>query len=318
MVSFFRRRATAPADDWYERATPEERREYNAFGPWIYEVQHREDMPPRFLSWYTELQNSTFVLKIPINKDRRDARPGQDLYRAVVAVDAERLVFLTLGAPGCVDSLSVPLDEILGLRNFHVLLHGEFVFYLSDGTELALTYNGSSFPLVEKVMDFLSARISGDARGAPFSPRPTAVPVMDHYFQTMVREHGSRHPGCQVVFCEEPGTRYRERRARQKSLGLLILQTSTEWLFVDRGSAVADLSQSSYAGSTTWVPFSTSRGFGIQDADPLHPEAGKVFSVRLARRDLVFRLLGGPENLNPLGSLLQGLEPLRDPGGVDR
>ena len=295
MISLFRRRPVV-ADDWYERAKPDELREYNAFGPWIYEVQEREDMPVRCLPWYSELENAFYVLKIPVNRDRRDARPGQDLYRAVVAIDAGRLVLLTLGVSGKVDCREVPFAEIEGLRNFHVLLHADFAFYLKDGTELTFSYNAVSLPLVERVLDFLSAKISGQPPDAVVVAGPK-VPVVDHYFQHLVREHQFRHPGSRVVFCEEPGIRYRQNRRRSRSLGLLVLKTATEWLFLDRGSAVGPPSQSSYAGSATWVPSSVSPVFELSEPDPLQPQAGREFTVGLSGRRLTYRLVGETEGL---------------------
>lgn len=111
MRSWFHR-PSVPAYDWFAQATPEQIREYNAFGPWIYEIKHREDMPRCFLPWYNEVDKAPILLKVPVNRDRRDARPGQDLYRALVAVDPIRLVLLTLEPTGRVECRVVPLNQV--------------------------------------------------------------------------------------------------------------------------------------------------------------------------------------------------------------
>ncbi len=160
------RRVPAPRDDWYERAKPEELREYNAFGPWIQEIRAREEMPPVFLPWYSEFEHSSFLLKIPINRERRDARPGQNLYQTVLAIEKGRLGFLTLGASQRVECRVLPWEDILALRNFHVLLRGEFRFFLKNGSEEFFPYNAVSLPLVERVLDFLSSA-PGQAAGRP-------------------------------------------------------------------------------------------------------------------------------------------------------
>ena len=60
-------------NDWYYNADPLERREYDAFGPWIGTIRTSEDMPPRFSHAYEELQSSTFLFKIPVKGDRKDS-----------------------------------------------------------------------------------------------------------------------------------------------------------------------------------------------------------------------------------------------------
>lgn len=195
-----------------------------------------------------------------------------------------------------------PPEPSVGLRNFRVLLHGEFVFYLADGTQGSLTYNAASFPLVERMLDFVSRQIAG----APNVPRALArVPgVVDPFFQTLVREHLARHPGSTVVFCEEPGVRYRARGwRRHRSLGLLVLRTDTEWLFFDRGSAVAQVSESAYAGSTTWVPLTSApRLEWIEGPDG--PPAGRFLSVRVAGQTLEYRVFSDPGVLEELKAIV--------------
>ena len=80
--------------DPYKEATPEQREEYNRFGPWLQEIREEADMPPCFKSLYAEYAQARFLIKVPINVDRRDAFPGMELYRSVLAVDANNIRLL--------------------------------------------------------------------------------------------------------------------------------------------------------------------------------------------------------------------------------
>ena len=307
MITLFRRSPRpGPVDDWYERATPEAREEYNAFGPWVQEIRGREGVPPCFLPWFSELEHASLVIKIPVNQERRDARPGQDLYRAIVAVCDDHLVLLSLEA-GKVECRLVPLAEVQALRNFHVLLQAEFGVFLRGGTSFLCSYNAVSLPLIDRILDVLGAKISGKSIGASVSIAAESedFPVKDHYFRTLVREHRLRHPGSVLVFCEEPGVRYRDHRRRNRSLGLLVLKTANEWLFLDRGSALRQTHDTAYAGSTTWVPFSRTPSFRISDPDALSPQGGRTLSVHIEGHTLDYRVFTDPARLNEFLSVLK-------------
>ena len=51
MIAFFRKPSSAAQGDWYRDASPADRQEYDAFGPWLHAVRSPVDMPPRFLPW---------------------------------------------------------------------------------------------------------------------------------------------------------------------------------------------------------------------------------------------------------------------------
>lgn len=76
--AFLKRRPIEPAN-WYHAASPEDRREYDAFGPWILEVRDEAGMPRRFRPAYPRVQDARFLLKVPCDADRRAVRPGMDL-----------------------------------------------------------------------------------------------------------------------------------------------------------------------------------------------------------------------------------------------
>ncbi|MEJ2037173.1 MAG: MarR family transcriptional regulator, partial [Maritimibacter sp.] len=62
---------------WYYAASDEDRREYDAYGPWVVEVKSEADMPPRFRSFYEADKSANLLLKLPRREERRELRPTE-------------------------------------------------------------------------------------------------------------------------------------------------------------------------------------------------------------------------------------------------
>lgn len=291
MSLFKRNQKTIVHDDWYANASLDERQEYDAFGPWTFEINSESEMPRRFRPWYPELASSTFLLKFPIHKERRLARPGEDLYRQVLAVDAQQLCLLSWTGQ-TVERKIVRLTDLQAARSHQVLLLGEVSFYLADGDCLRINYNAVSRPLLEKVLDFLrqgwqvasdkAQKISGIAK----------LP-MDYYFANLVVEYQRRLPYAQLVYCEEPGARVQnEKGRRRRSLGILILETDRDWVFLTRGKAIRKAREAVHGSTCTFVPKTSIKQVKITDVDPELPLAGRELGLQVAGHILDFRIFG--------------------------
>jgi hypothetical protein len=198
----------------------------------VYEVAQEQDLPLRFREAFGPWGGSELVLKVPIDVERRNARPGQDLYRQVLEIRGDTLRSLSLVEDQVVER-SVLAGSILALTVFQALLLGTFSATTDDG-EFAFTYNTVSSPLVDRFVDLIRARLS-----PPGSPPRNSAPlaVKNFFFQHLVREHERRSPGVRVVHCDEPGLRVRDDRGRsRKGLGLLVLETGSELLILDAGT----------------------------------------------------------------------------------
>jgi len=235
---------------WYDLASPEDRREYDAFGPWVYEIASADQMPPRFRSLYGDWADARFLFKVPVNRDRRDVRPGQDLYSLVVAVTEDRVGLLSLSGES-VAVRSVPLDEVVALSSSQLLLHGTFQLCLAGGSEATFLYNAVSLPLIEAAMDFIRSKLSTASVPPPILGEvPT---VADFHYQGLVRTHGIRKPGCWVVFCEEP----------RRNSGLLILEAGQELVILDIGPPVKRGRGNPYGSRCTVIPWGSWEGFSV-------------------------------------------------------
>ena len=75
--------------------------EYNAFGPWAYEISEKYPLPPLFAPYFTADDKAVIKIKIPREIERRNAEPGMDLYDYVVALYEDRLLILNVRAAQC-------------------------------------------------------------------------------------------------------------------------------------------------------------------------------------------------------------------------
>ena len=60
--------------------------EYNAFGPWVYEIDDAHPLPPLFASCFTDNDEAILKIKVPREIERRNAAPGMELYDFVIAL----------------------------------------------------------------------------------------------------------------------------------------------------------------------------------------------------------------------------------------
>jgi hypothetical protein len=194
--------------DWRLAADPEDLREYDAFGPWIDPVTAPDQMPRPFRPWYDEFRDADFLLKVPRDVERAKVRPGDDLYRAVLAVDTHRLCLLELQAHG-VHRTEAALREVVATRVSTSMLLGDLTFLMRDGSQLSLAFNTTAARTVEAVAAHVRRRaaeaagtemagtdsVGTDAAGAEAGwqaagsrtpderpPAGAAVPVPDFYF----------------------------------------------------------------------------------------------------------------------------------------
>ncbi len=255
--------------DWRAAADPEDLREYDRFGPWIDTVDAPVDMPRRFRPWYGELCAATHLIKVPRNLDRAQARPGMDLYSVVLAVFADWLCLLRLDVGG-VTRTDLPLEQVVATNVHANLLIGRWSLLLADGTSLDLEYNTVSAKLVAEIDRSVRRRPAPDE--PPVSLLPS-VRVTDHYFNSLLVELASGtdapvHP----IHVEERGRPCRDERLRHRvSTGLMLLETPTELVIVNRGVATRSRFRwANYASNVLTIPFDTMTSYSVvrPTADP--------------------------------------------------
>ncbi len=130
--------------------------EYNSFGPWIYEVNDDYPMPPLFLPYYKEDMNYLMLVKIPRNIERRDAKPGMDMYDYVIGLYGD-YIYILKRAEKLVEEFKVFYKDVECINNSIDLLLGSLSIKLRDN-EIIIPYNTVSENVIVHLIKIIRDR----------------------------------------------------------------------------------------------------------------------------------------------------------------
>lgn len=146
--------------------------EYDAFGPWIYEITDAHPVPRLFANDLPS-ETAAMLFKIPRSIERRVATPDLDLYDYVVGAYANDLCILKREDHNVVTS-RIPYTEIEGLCLTRHFLHGVLTLYLKTGTA-ELPFNAVSMDIITRFAALIRGQISGGALPPAAVPRQEAL-----------------------------------------------------------------------------------------------------------------------------------------------
>lgn len=154
--------------------------EFDAFGPWIYEVRTPDEVPPLYRAHTIDVEAARAVLKVPRPIERRDATPTMHLYDHLLVAGPDELTVLSRDGERYRER-SVPYGRIGAAQVSVSLLDGRLRLVDatpgSGGELLSLAFNGVSLGAVEQLVDLLVAEAlaHGGAGSAP-SVAPSVAP----------------------------------------------------------------------------------------------------------------------------------------------
>ena len=151
--------------DWRRSASEDDLREYDAFGPWIYDIKDERDTPKRFRAACERHHGARFLLKAPRGIERRDAHPGMDLYVAVLAVHDHGASFMRLTGEDVV-AQDVVWDDVAAIESYINLLSARWTLRLRDGGVFSLDYNAVSSDLIDQVTEVRPLALGPPRRSA--------------------------------------------------------------------------------------------------------------------------------------------------------
>ncbi len=246
----------APHSDWRADADPDDLREYDAFGPWIDPVRTPIDMPRVFRPWYSELADAAFLLKIPKDIDRAQARPGQDLFAAVLAVGERGVCQLRL-VGGTVTREDATWEQVVACCANTNLLLAEWSLLLSNGSALHVPHNSVGTALMAKVTAYVRAHIVA-VPARPGEPDLPDVAVPQDFSASKLAELKRTFPAPVVAIHVEPKNRLCRsgRFARRLSTGLMVVDTPEALVLVSGGEPTRSIFSANYATSVLIVPYS--------------------------------------------------------------
>ena len=267
--------------DWRRLASEEDRREYDAFGPWIYEIKSEGDTPKRFRAACASHRDARFLLKAPRNVERRDVRPGMDLYVAVLAVHDDGLSLMRLTDERVV-SQDVVWSEVAALESYKDLLYSRWTLMLRDGGAFVFEYNTVSAGLMGKATDFVRSRWIRHDEAPSARQANSVVTVADRYFSNALatqRRHGPQ-PVEPIHF--EPAGRYCRDAANRFAIstGVMFLDAPDELIIVNRDKPTRRFFEAVDAVSCIFVPYAGLTSFAL--ARPPTCRAPRFHQLRLS------------------------------------
>lgn len=240
--------------------------EYDAFGPWVYEIDGDHPLPPLFVP-YVDGRPYQMLFKVPRNLERRRATPDMDLYDQVVGLDG-RGVYIWTRREKQVEFTAIPFQEITGLRLYQKLLLGICTIYGQD-KETEIRYNTVSASILWRFADMIrGAYPEQGAAPAGLQNIPTLreedVDIWLYNQMRDLRERGmSFTPDAYQPCWSAPQTGLRFPWAKPEEFaGTLYLHNDRELLLLRSGKPERKGGQK-YSAEFTSIPWTSLQGVSL-------------------------------------------------------
>jgi hypothetical protein len=292
-------------------------REYDRFGPWALELSE-DDPPPRLFEPYLMRGEAPILgLKIPRHVERRNVRPGADLYDRVVALYEDELIVLERVGDG-VASRSCRVSDIQHLRMLRSLLSGNVHIALPTGS-IDLPYNTVSDALMRRFVGLIRARYLTEPGVLPVVPAPAIATdglsfYFQHYLEAEARDGSPmRLLAVQTTTPAAASAHGRLRRmffsiADKRLLESVHACDGCELRILSRGQAYAYRWEAVYALETTWIPLVNIRSVAQR---PDTTSATTTVAVATAGGECTFVFDAANPTLASHASFLESLSGLR-------
>ena len=292
------RKPAGAKPNWRLAASPEDLREYDAFGPWIYEIKDECDTPKRFRSVCRDHYGARFLLKAPRNVERRNVRPGMDLYDTVLAVRDDGLSVMRLAGES-VATEDYAWREVAALESYKDLLYSRWRLLLRDGGAFTLEYSTVSSGLMTKVTDFARAQLAS-RRDAPrpHESDPGAT-IAEMIFKNELNARRRSGPQPVTLLHAESANQYcRDSLNRRRlSTGVMFLDAPDELIVVNRGEPTRRFLEARYALGCLFVPYAGVKAFALERSPAGRSRHFHELVLRLDRQVIRQSCLVAPERV---------------------
>ncbi|MBN1646816.1 MAG: hypothetical protein JW874_02170 [Spirochaetales bacterium] len=270
--------------------------EYNAFGPWVYELNAEHHLPPQFEGHIVDADSALMIIKIPVHMERRDLRPGMLMYDQLVCVYNDRLYYAQYRGHR-IESRTVGFDDIIALENSVSLLAGKFTVFTGSGT-FSFEYNTVSLPVISRLAGLIRERVPRKEVSL-LNSGPVREEDLDFFFQGQWHklqnsEDGfsllAWQPGMALSYCRRNlFMQLKETFTRPVLVPSLHLFSSTELLVITRLKPVLKRSDDSNGYRLIFIPLCRIDGIDVRDSEEYSGVQG--FIIHAGRHS--FSLLTG-------------------------
>lgn len=205
-------------------------REYDAFGPWIYEINEEHTMPPLFAPYYKQSETPLMLFKIPRKIERRSANPSMDLYDYVIALlDAKMYIMRRTGKR--VAEQTIAYTDIQAVQYANDLLFAQIRIYTRDST-IDIFYNAVSTDIIAKMAVLLSNKLSSaQPRALSISAIPYSLETIEFLYAAQISKIEQVNADARLV-AYQPAVPYNDNSLPSK-LGRKQLIQSTAFVACD-------------------------------------------------------------------------------------
>jgi hypothetical protein len=170
-------------------------REYDAFGPWVYEIHADDEIPKLFREFPLDLAAAAMTIKVPREIERRDANPEMDLYDVVLSLGPEQVTVLTRQGHRF-DFRDIPYRDIQGIAESVDLLDGRLAL-IAEGGDVRVKYNASSNDVMTQLVGLIRERYVETPAAPPRGARSASVagpPDVERELQVLFRRVSHEGP----------------------------------------------------------------------------------------------------------------------------
>ena len=242
--------------------------EYDAFGPWIIKIEAAELLPRKFRPYVDMSIAYDYLVKVPKNMDRRDLRPGMDIYDAVIGLRGENL-YIYEQKDEVVSSEVISASEVYSIVLKQNLLAG-YLYLQLERKEYLVQFNTISVDMIHELINRIRHLSTSSSKTWPLNNlSEEVVGEMDHYYTSEWRDQveKERNPDILAIQAITKLTyegmnffsRALKRVAKSHLKSCLYMSNGKELILSKHGEDYKEFRKADYSISYTYIPFSRIR-----------------------------------------------------------
>ena len=273
--------------------------EYNAFGPWVYEIGADHALPPLFAPHCGNADDARLLVKIPRHIERRSATPDMHLYDSVVGVMDDHLLILERDGD-TVNRQTVAFSGIQAIEKVNDLLSGQLHLYMAQRV-VTINYNTVSDNVMSRIAAMIRGMWAHNPVSLPLTPMPYDTDTIDYLYVNLIRRMQKDNPSVRLL-AYQPQLPLSMHSLWQRIIARLthhrILQCtayladSHELITIRRSASLRSAKSTDYMYSYTYVPLMGIIGAQITP----HPKMTALKQIEYLTTDHTFTSVISDEN----------------------
>jgi hypothetical protein len=243
-----------------------QRQELDHFGPWVLEVGPSDPPPPLFLPHLDPTREPLLAIKVPRAIERRDVRPGMDLYDYLLCLYQDGIVVMRRDGRE-VRRWACGYQDVGWVSLSRALLQGTLHLDAATGS-FDLPFSTAQDAPMQHVIDLIRERYHRPhvAPGATHEALTDGSPLsfgFERHLAELCRADPAMRPlalqGTVALGGQEAGLGWGAlmRVTGRRLLESMHLTDDRELLILDRGKRFAYRWESAYGTVATWIPLAS-------------------------------------------------------------